>query len=130
VGIESQGRVEQGRSAPEAVDPAQAVATCALLKAVKRARRTTREPEPRGVSRTSETVVRYGRAEASRPGIARRASRDPARDALPLPRLGHAGPAARAVPARRRAQRAHLGPGLRRAQDRAALPGARSARPR
>ena len=36
--------------------------------------------------------------------------------ALPLSRLGHARPAARAVPARRRAQRPHLGPRVRDAQ--------------
>src|SRR5207245_2211006 len=74
--------------------------------------------------------VHLGEVEASRPGAARRASRDPARDALPLPRLGYGGPAGRAVPARRGAQRAHLGPGVCRPQDRAALPGARSAGPR
>src|SRR5262249_4905305 len=94
------------------------------------ARTSTREPECRGVSRAPAFVVRYGRSEAARSGAAGVASRDPAWDALPLCRLGDAGSPTDAVPARRRAQRAYLGHRLLRAQDGAALPGARPARSR
>src|SRR5262245_48105266 len=92
--------------------------------------RTPDDPRRRRVPRAPRAVRRDRGHGPARDRAARGAPPPAGAHALPLPRLGHGGPAARGVPARGRPQRPHVGSRVPRPAPRAALRGPRPARPR